>query len=241
MKKKGLLLGFMLLACAAFAQQSNTPYEFPVKPGSTQWQSFKTVEDMYAACQIPPNVLTRLSTTALIQTCLQYPAWTTLLIHTTPQLGFEEWKRNFNGIVELMKRRDAPARMVEYYKSVDIKGHTRLKTDLEKGDYTFLIMRVDAMIVQDEIIGNMNSALKRQLLNRSLANYNAVTADELYGFANHASTGRIIVKLADALGDNATRSMIHSRQMQEFVTTGNLADREAFLQIIAKAKSISTK
>jgi hypothetical protein len=241
MKKKGLLLGFMLLACASFAQQSNTPYDFPVKPGSPQWQSFKSTEEMYAACQIPANVLAKLSTPALIQTCLQYPAWTTLLIHTTPQLGFDEWKRNFNGIAELLKRKDAPARMIEFYKSADPKAHARFNTETAKGDYTFFLMRVDAIIVQDEIMGNMTSALKRQLLNRSLVNYNVIAADELFGFANHASTGRIIVKLAEALGDTATRSMIQSLQMQEFVATGNLANREALLQIIEKAKSISTK
>ena len=41
---------------------------------------------------------------ALIQTCLNYPASAVLLIHNTPQLGFNDWKLHFNGIQELLKR-----------------------------------------------------------------------------------------------------------------------------------------
>src|SRR5215212_3114685 len=130
MKRKILLLGFMLFACASFAQQSNIPYNFPVKPGSEKWQSFKTVDDMYAACQVPQDVLAKLSTAALIQTCLNYPASTILLVHSTPQLSFDEWKQHFNGISALLKRKDAPARLLEFYNTVDVKGYRRFKTDI---------------------------------------------------------------------------------------------------------------
>jgi len=239
MKRKLLLLGFMLFACASFAQKSNTPYDFPVKPGSEKWQSFKTVDDMYAACQIPADVLSNLSTAALIQTCLRYPASSILLIHGSPQLSFDEWKQHFNGIAALLARKDAPAQLLEFYKTVDVKGYTKFKTEIEKGGYTFLLMMIDAIIVQDEIVGKMDLAQKKQLLSKTMSNYNAIAADNLYGFVNHASTGRIIVKLAAALGDEATRSMISSKSMQEFVATGSVADQEAFSQVINRARAIS--
>lgn len=241
MKRKLLLLGFMLWACASLAQQSNAPYDFPIKPGSQEWQSFKTVDDMYAACQVPPDVLAKLSTSALIQTCLRYPASTILLIHGTPQLSFDEWKQNFNGITALLQRRDAPVRLLELYRTVDVKGHNQFKTETQKAQHTFLLMMMDAILVQDEIINKMGPAQKMQLLNRALSNYNAIAADSLYGFVNHASTGRIIVKLAAALGDESTRSMTSSKPMQEFVATGMLTDREAFFQVINKARGIIAK
>jgi len=196
---------------------------------------------MYAACQIPPDVLTKLSTAALIQTCLQYPASTVLLIHSTPQMSFDRWKQSFNGIAELLTRRDAPARLLDLYKTVDVKGHRQLRTEIEKGQYTFFVMMIDAILVQDEIIGNMEPAEKRQLLSKTLSNFNAIATDSLYGFVNQASTGRIIVKLAAALGDQATRSMTSSKPMQEFAATGMLTDREAFFRVINKARTIAAK
>lgn len=239
MKRKLLLLGFMLFACAAFAQKSNAPYNFPVKPGSEKWESFKTVSDMYAACQVPADVLSNLSTAALIQTCLHYPASSILLIHATPQMSFDEWKQHFNGVAALLARKDAPAQLLEFYKTVDVKGYRQFRTEIEKGGYTFLLMMIDAIVVQDEIVGKMDAAQKKQLLAITLSNYNAITADNLYGFVNHASTGRIIVKLAAALGDEATRSMTSSKSMQEFVATGAVADQEAFSQVINKARTIA--
>ena len=241
MKRKLLLLGFMLFACIAFAQKSNTAYDFPVKPGSEKWQSFKSVDDMYTACQVPADVLSNLSTAALIQTCLRYPASSILMIHATPQMSFNEWKQHFNGIAALLTRKDAPAQLLAFYKTVDVKGYRQFRTEIEKGGYTFLLMMIDAIIVQDEIVGKMDAAQKKQLLAITLSNYDLISTDNLYGFINHASTGRIILKLAEALGDEATRSMISSKSIQQFVATGAVADQEAFSEAINKARSIAGK
>lgn len=229
----------MLFALAASAQQSNTPYDYPVKPGSEKWNAFKTVEDMYAACQVPEDVLSRLTTPALIQTCMRYPATLSLFRYNTPQMSFERWKQNFNGIRELLSRRDAPARLLEYYKTVDMKGYRTLKTDTEKGEARFRRMIIESIIAQDEIVGNLQPAQKRQLLNKTLANLDASAADDAYGFFHQSSIGRIIVKLAAALGDNATRSITSSKAMQDFMATGTVADRETFSQVIEKARGIA--
>lgn len=231
----------MLFACASFAQQSNTPYYFPIKPGSEKWQAFKTPDDMYAACQIPPDVLANLSTAALIQTCLNYPAPLVLFLNNTPQMSFDRWKGNFNGIPALLARRDAPARLLDIYNAYDVKRYRKLRTDNEKGEYRFLRMTMEAIIVQDDIIGNMEPAQKKQLLIKALANLDAIAADAEYGFIHLASTARIIVKLSAALGDEATRSVISSESMQHFIATGMVTDREAFSGAIDKARAIAGK
>ena len=238
MKRKLLFLGLLFLACVTFAQQRTAPYDFPVKPGTEKWESFKSVEDMYAACQVPADVLSSLSTAALIQTCARYPVSTIMLVNSTPQMSFDQWKQHFNGLAELLKRKDAPSQLLDFYKTVDVKGYRQLRTEVEKGGYTFLLLMIDAIIVQEEIVGRMDAAQKKQLLSLTLSNYNAIATDDLYGFVNHTSTGRIIVKLAAALGDNATRSMTSSASMQNFVATGMLGDRDTFFQVIEKARTI---
>lgn len=79
-------------------QTSDTPFEFPIKPNSEKWQSLKTIEEMYDVCQVPKEVLAGMTTHALIETCLKYPASAILLIHNTPQDGFNEWNKHFNGV-----------------------------------------------------------------------------------------------------------------------------------------------
>ena len=241
MKKSGLLFGYLLIAFFAFAQQNDAPYDFPVRPGSEKWQSFKTVEDMYAACQVPQDVLDKLSTAALIKTCLNYPAPSTLLIHNTPQEGFEDWKQHFNGIGTLLARADAREKMLEFYKGVDIKGYSGLKTEIEKGQYTFYIMMVESIMAQDEIAGKMSLTQKKQLLKLSLAKYDVIGSDPLYGFASLTSTGRIIVKLAGTLGGSILKMKIQTQPMQQFIATGLLTDRERFLQIIKETRTVATK
>lgn len=241
MKKLGFLFASLLFACVVFAQSDDRPYQFPVQPGSEKWQSFKTVDDMYAACQVPDDVLARLSTTALIQTCLDYPASSILFIHNNPQQGFEEWKAHFNGISALLARPDSRDQLLAFYKSIDVKGYTRLGTEIEKGEYTFMVQRIEAILVQDEIVGKMDNTQKKLLLRLSVANFNAISSDPLYGFINQKSTGRIIVKLAAALGDRDIKAKIQARPIQEFAATGSLDDMDGFLQIMRDARNIVTR
>jgi len=241
MKKTALLFGCLLLATLVFAQSDDKPYDFPVKPGSEKWQSFKTVEDMYAVCQIPADVLDKLSTTALIQTCLDYPASAVMFIHNTPQQGFDEWARNFNGIAALLARPDAREKLLAYYKSLDVKGYQQLKTDVSKGEYTFLLQRIEAIMAQDAIIGRMDATEKKQLLRITLAKYDAISTDPLYGFISLKSTGRIALKLASTLGDKSQRPTIQSEQIQAFAATGAVDDQDLFLAAIKEAKTISVR
>jgi hypothetical protein len=97
MNKIFLTFIFFICAFSLYAQNNNTPYEFPIKPESAKWQSFKSVDDMYKACQIPTDTLSNLSTKALIQTCLNYPASAVLLIHNLPNKGLRSGNKNLMG------------------------------------------------------------------------------------------------------------------------------------------------
>src|SRR4051812_19447777 len=103
MKKTIITFVCAIWACALFAQKNNTPYNFPVKPGSEEWNKFTSVDEMYKTCQIPDDILNNLTTPALLKTCLNYPVSSILLLQNTPQEGFDSWKEHFNGVAELLK------------------------------------------------------------------------------------------------------------------------------------------
>ena len=152
-----LVLVINIFVHSLHAQKNDTPYDFPTKPISEKWQAFKSSDDMYNACQIPEEILAKMSTSALIQTCLAYPASAVLLIHNTPQSGFNDWKQHFNGLQELLKRNDLREELLKANSTFDTKGHLMLKTEIEKGDYTFRLSMLESIIVQDETTENLNT------------------------------------------------------------------------------------
>jgi len=234
-----LLLACCLLCIAGLSQPITSPYRFPVQPGSTEWQSFKSVEDMYQACQVPPGILARLTTGALIQTCLSYPARIVLLAHNTPQQGFDDWKKNFNGITALLQRSDAGEALLLSYAGFDTRGHTAFKAAADKGNYTFSLQIIEAILAQDEITNRLTIAQQKQLLKTSLEKYKSKQADEVYGFNSITYTGRIISKLSIGL-NNKTIKPATADDTQQFIRTGLLKDRQLLLDRVSEARKINT-
>ena len=195
---------------------------------------------MYNACQIPQDVLSKMATPALLQTCLNFPASAVLLIHNTPQQGFDDWKQHFNGIEELLKRSDAKEVLLKAYSIYDTKTHTLLKTAIEKGHYTFILTMLESILVQDEITSSLNTIQQKALLKICLQKYQDMETDEVYGFNSITSTGRIITKLSGTLGDDKLKAQIDIPIVGEFIKTGFLTDRQTLLDIISSAQKINT-
>jgi len=234
-----LLLALSLLCIAGLSQPITSPYRFPVQPGSTEWQSFKSVDDMYRACQVPPAILARLTTKALIQTCLNYPARIALLAYNTPQQGFDDWKKNFNGIATFLQRSDAREELLLFYAGFDTRGHTAFKTAPDKGNYTYTLQVMEAILAQDEITNGLTIAQQKQLLKTSLEKYRSKQADEVYGFNSVTYTGRIISKLSVGLG-NKTIKPATAGDVQQFIRTGLLENRQILLDMVSEARKIDT-
>lgn len=233
---------FTTLFCACFlfaggyAQQSDTPFDFPIKPGTAQWQAFKSVQDMYDACQIPPDVLNNLSTKALLQTCLNYPAMAVLLVQNTPQQGFNTWRSNFNGIDALCKRPDVAEALLAMYRAFDLKGHQKLATEEEKGGYTFRLKVLEHILVQTDVMGKLTATQQRQLMKTALSHYAVIETDTVYGFSALASTGRIVARIASQQPAGRLKASAQSAEASEFIHTGMLTNRALLPAIIEEAQ-----
>ena len=112
------LLLYLILGCSKHeieddyyksnAQVDYTPwavedaYIFPELP--QEWAPpYETKEKRYAALQIPEDILVKMSTEGLLETCLTWPYWIDLHV-TLPdyQSAFEYMVRRFNGYPELL-------------------------------------------------------------------------------------------------------------------------------------------
>ncbi len=118
MKRLLSVLVLLFYLQGSFAQQINTPYQFPVKPNTPQWK-FNSPEEMFNKCQIPVDVMNNLTTEALAKTCLNYPLFGLMNAYNTPQAGFNAVRKNFNGIDALFERKDAGSVLINIYKSMN--------------------------------------------------------------------------------------------------------------------------
>lgn len=104
--KKILCVVSMVLTSGLFVfgqMKITDKYEFPVKSGTEEWKQFETIEKRIAALQIPEDVLTRISTEGLLETCLEFPYLLDILHGNHMQHGFEALMTEFNGFRELFK------------------------------------------------------------------------------------------------------------------------------------------
>ena len=87
----------------------------PIKPGSEEWKRLSPAEK-HAVCQIPDQIFATISTEDLIQAYLDYPFIGIIAAYNNWQIGFKRVYRDFNGVRELLKCKDAGWEIIQYYK-----------------------------------------------------------------------------------------------------------------------------
>jgi len=80
------------------------PWDYPAKPGTEEWYELRGFPAQEAACQIPEDILSSLSTGDLAEICRQYPLRLYSLTFDSHEQFLNALFRTFNGIHELFQR-----------------------------------------------------------------------------------------------------------------------------------------
>lgn len=153
---KILLLIFLSFGLTSFAQKNNTPYDFPVKPGTTDWATLKSTKEIYEATQIPTEILKNMTTEALVKTCLNYPNLLLMYAYNDFQKGFTELKNNFNGFQELMLRKDAGTELIKIYKQMNPMDLNKNWTSEQQGAFVIRFNYIEVIISQYLILNSLS-------------------------------------------------------------------------------------
>lgn len=167
---KNLLILILLLPLISFTQEKAN-WDFPVKPGSEEWKTFKSSEEMVAACQMPDYVLNSISTEELLMTCLRYPMFLDIHFANNIQDGLDIIIPSFNGLVELFNRDDCPEVLMDKYSK-----ETPCDVKLKKGNNTLKLFYLELLISQEHIINQLEEKQREKLLKESLKKINAKQA-----------------------------------------------------------------
>ena len=111
-----IFAGLMTTPVLAADELVNTPYEYPITPGTPEWASYQSFQDRIDVCQIPKEIYQLMSTEVLIQSILNYPIWEVYMAYE-PDKIYDIYKNRLDAISELERRKDADSLLLKAYQN----------------------------------------------------------------------------------------------------------------------------
>jgi len=182
-------------------QQIDEPYLFPLKPGTEAWGNLKSETAKISATQIPDSILSKMTTSALTYSCINYPRFGNYIAFKNYPTGYEVLKLQFNGLKELANRNDAAKYLVDVYQKAGIKGFEGLDLNLEQKHWTLKFIWLELLLSQDNIIQSMSPDEKEDLLEISYSKFNMKKANE-FAFLSLSTTVFLMAKILNSLNYN---------------------------------------
>jgi hypothetical protein len=170
--KAGLALGIIVIISllpimSAFTSSNysiDQPYTYPIEPGTNAWAETGNHAARVQACQIPEDILGNMTTEALLETVLAYPHLLDMYAYDNTQYGFKRVTAGFNGLQELLDRKDAGSATLAKYRSMDPAGIQESWTNIEKGEYLFSFACIEILLAQDSVLRNFTESELKELL-----------------------------------------------------------------------------
>ncbi len=163
----GIML-IMLMSVPASAMTSEV-YRFQVVPGTGEWKDLGSTRARVEALQIPTGVLENMSTKTLVRACLDFPFLAELWYAAeSRQEALNRLVEVFNGLRELLNRKDAAAELLKVYSQL-APGHVQADwSQYEKGKYSFRLAAVELLLAQQPVLENLQ---KDRILLKKAASY----------------------------------------------------------------------
>jgi len=165
---KKLLFLILIKFLFAFSVLSQSSYP---AVGSDEWKKLNLKEKI-AICQIEQDELNLISTDKLIEKCLNYPFVLSIFYFDDFQKGFEQVRKDFNGLSELFKRNDAFRELYKKYTEIKADKVDKINKSIRQGRISLNIAILEIFITQPEILNQINANNKKVLLSAFLEKYN---------------------------------------------------------------------
>lgn len=239
---------FVIISCSqpvSIGMNGETDaYEFPVKPGMTEWAAFNTHDEMLEACQIPESILKTMSTNGLIETILDYPLRMDIFLHDNVQTGFDVVESQFNGIPELLIREDAATELLAKYCSLNVSLMDQNWEPADRAKYTLgTVAFVEILLSQDDILSKMNDAGKISLITEALnKSTEKGQLSGTYGSADQLYTVLIIARVLQQ--ENYApfiQKMSESDDLRRFIDNGSFVGTDVLNELVSMAQGFLTQ
>ena len=186
----------IFISFSAIGQEKKLVWDYPVKPGLEEWKKLNSPYEIYQALQIPDKILKEIDTESLVQICLNYPATTVFFIRNTPQECFEAFYSQFNGIQELMNRKDAGKFLLSKYAQMSLADFNPLWILETQGSFVNKFYYMELFLVQPQIQELLNANEQELLLKETIKKFELkCERSDLFGGNSLEVTTWVMTKL----------------------------------------------
>ena len=216
------------------AQEISDAYTFIIKPGSKEWNQLKTHEDMIRVCQIPEDTLTKLTTKALLETCLAYPLMPDAFVYNNMKEGFNKTYDKFNAYNELISRKDFASQLIKAYEMLNFKLLDSMQSDEEKGFFVIKISVAELFFGTSEFISQLHIINNKEILSILIDKLiDKVQFHNIFGQIGIVSSSYAMINVLAVASDN---ELLKSDEMNDFKTYMEFKNVEILDKIILMAK-----
>ena len=192
------MLSLMLML--SFIDARGQAYDYPVKPGTSEWKRLKTTMEKVEVCQIPFSILNQIKTEELLEVCLGYPLLLDYTASNSPYLGILAIVERFNGLKTFLNKSDATDVLLSYYENYDVGRLNDLDELSSQGWLTFEFTGIELLLSHPMIIKKMTSPEKRKLLSVVMENYNRkIEYGYYFGFYGKMTTAFLGNKVMESI------------------------------------------
>lgn len=217
------ILYIIFLSCfTIFISAQDVVYDFPIKPGTKEWENLKTEKDRLESLQIPDEVLKNMSTDNLIRTCINYPAFGYFTAFNNTLEGINQTINNFNGLQELFRREDAPSKLLFFYTQMDSVTLDISDKQLNKEFWPIRRCFFEYLLACDYNLTKMNESSRLQLLIEARKKFNhKVDNKKEFSTFSFEPTLLIMAKVLDMANYEAFKNEKNKdKEIGRFLDTG---------------------
>lgn len=137
-------------------------------PTGESLKAMKINTEIVAAMQIPVDILKHMPTSDLVKTCLDYPLYPDIVFYDSPQKGMDALIAQFNGLEELMKRKDAGAELLRAYCTTDPQDLDASLSSDRLGAFTMRIDYLELLLAQEPVLETLDREQRAALVEESV-------------------------------------------------------------------------
>ena len=141
---------------AANYDDTNTKFEYSLKPGMEEWGQLNHGERVLAS-QIPNDVLKNMTTNELLTAVLDYPCFVDMIFYDTYQDGYEVVRDNFNGLQELLGREDSGEYLLDTYKNIELAQILTISDEDTKFNESLQMLYLETILAQPEVTETLST------------------------------------------------------------------------------------
>jgi hypothetical protein len=208
-------------------------YIFPVE--RSELKLFEMGWDRYYdTCLVPKNILKHLNDDGLIQTCLNYPPYFNIYYFDNCQDGFNRIFIECNIFNEIYLRKGIAIKLISKYESLEVDSFN-LSNYFTKGAFT--IQYLEILLAQNQLIGKMLDAEKKQLIVAVLSKYEYRTTILKEDIYSSGMSSLILGRILKSIPYNSFLTAVNEdSNLEFFLEKGSLYDTFSTSKIITYSK-----